>query len=133
MSETNVEKTPPAAQDVENAFRQAQTELGTTWKLSGRGHCRRATLRGRFSAAAARGADQSFTRLCFSHRNRTRVFPYDIVARAAALLNVELDVILSREVTSGGHAPEATVTVSVSTVPSALPHLHGSTRRRGKA
>ena len=50
--------------DVVHAFALAERILGANWRLKGRGHCRRATLKAPYSNHAVKGAARSWTHVC---------------------------------------------------------------------
>jgi len=83
-------------QEVERAFARARDELGSDWQLKGRGHCRRVTIRSRFAGAAGRGAHDCWQYVAPLGFFR-RLFPLPVVARAAELLGVPADCLVSRE------------------------------------
>lgn len=110
-------------QVVEDAFRQAENELGSTWKLKGAGHCPRVTLKGPYSGPAARGAKHSWDNVVLNSFHSTRVFPLELAARAAAILHVGVCDITNHEVGTTGYSISSTVTVKVDTIPAAIPEL----------
>jgi len=120
MTNASEKKPRLKMKDVEDAFRQAQDELGTQWQLTGRGYHRRVTLQSHIVRPATAGAGQAFTSVCIN-RNQRCVFPYEIVARAADILGVRFDEITG-VVDSAGYAPTPpTRTVEVDIVPAANP------------
>jgi hypothetical protein len=82
--------------EVERAFAHAQEELGTDWQLKGRGHCRRVTLRSQFSRAARCGAPDCWQTVATLGWHR-RLFPLAIVTRAARILGIPADCLVSQE------------------------------------
>jgi len=83
--------------DVTEAFRAAEEALGTGWKVRGRNHCERVTLRPRYVRYAAAGSTswERFYRKG-SIKERT-IFPRAVVLKAAELLGVHPDVLIGRE------------------------------------
>jgi hypothetical protein len=85
-------------QRVERALVQARRELGTEWRLKGLGHCRRVTMKpwyGRSAAVAAPDCWQWVTPArSWSAR---RLFPLALVERAAEILGVPVERLVSRE------------------------------------
>ena len=84
--------------DVERAFAEAERLLGAEWQIKGRGHCRRATLDPRYSRHAIRGAARSWGRVR-PHQALTwkRLLPVPIIEKAAEILGVEAQLLMSRE------------------------------------
>ena len=82
--------------DVVAAFVQAERELGTEWKLAGRGHCERVVLDARYSRAVS-PAIKSWVRISPSGACGSRIlFPRMLVERAAEILGVSARVIVQR-------------------------------------
>jgi hypothetical protein len=82
--------------DVVAAFVVAERDLGSKWRLSGRGHCERVVLDACYSRAV-RPAIRSWVRI--SPRgapSRRTLFPLALVERAAQILGVRLWVIARR-------------------------------------
>jgi len=80
---------------VRRVFAQAQRTLGTTWRLSGRGHCERVILKAHYSRHARLGAPDSVA--YFSPTGTRRyVFPAALVRRAASILKIDAQVLVSR-------------------------------------
>ena len=82
---------------VRRAFVQAERTLGTGWRLYGRGHCERVTVKPHYSRYARLGAPQSVAH--FSPRGCVGwcwIYPADLVRRAAWLLKVDPAVLVSR-------------------------------------
>jgi hypothetical protein len=82
---------------VQRAFARAQRALKVDWKLFGRGHCERVTLKPHYSRPARRGASESVAWFSPSGALGARyVFPAALVRRAASLLRVDANVLISR-------------------------------------
>jgi hypothetical protein len=83
-------------EEFRSAFLQAEAELGTEWELKGRGHVPRATIRGPYSHVT----EVTSCWQCFnpsrSHGHRF-VFPLAVIERAAAILGVPAERIISRK------------------------------------
>lgn len=83
--------------DVAAAFVQAERELGTDWRLSGRGHCERVVLDARYSRVVS-PAIRSWVYISPQGAASRRIlFPLKLVKRAAEILGTNLDVIMGRE------------------------------------
>jgi hypothetical protein len=85
-------------EDVVRAFAAAAAAMGTDWKVKGRAHCRRVSLKPSYSAPAARGAPSAW-QWVHPHATRSsrRLFALPIVHRAAVNLGVASPVLISRE------------------------------------
>ena len=81
---------------VRRAFARAQRALKIDWKLYGRGHCERVTLKPHYSLHARCGASKSVAWFSPSGALGARyVFPAALVRRAASLLRVDANVLIS--------------------------------------
>jgi hypothetical protein len=67
--------------DVVRAFVQAEQELGSEWKLSGRGYCRRVVLDARYSRVVAPAIRSWVTHQPARDASRRTVFPLALVER----------------------------------------------------
>jgi hypothetical protein len=82
---------------VRRVFAQAERYLGSNWRLSGRGHCERVTLKAHYSRHARLGAPHSVAYFSPSGcLGRVHVFPAELVRRAAWILKVDAKVLVSR-------------------------------------
>jgi len=82
---------------VRRVFAQAERYLGANWRLSGRGHCERVILKPRYSGHARLGAPHSVKYFSPSGTiRRCWVFPAELVRRAAWILKVDANVLVSR-------------------------------------
>jgi len=82
---------------VRRAFARAQRALKIDWKLYGRGHCDRVTLKPHYSRHARCGASESVAWFSPSGAlSRRYLFPAALVRRAASLLRVDANVLISR-------------------------------------
>src|SRR5207247_4828964 len=82
---------------VRRAFARAQRALRIDWKLYGRGPCEQVTLKPHYSRHARCGASESVARFSPSGALGARyVFPAALVRRAASLLRVDANVLISR-------------------------------------
>jgi hypothetical protein len=82
---------------VVHAFQTAERELGTTWQMTGEGHCRRVTLDGRYSRhvrPATRSWEMKFRGFPGS---KVAMFPLPVVLRAAELLKVKAEILIGSE------------------------------------
>jgi len=104
MTNASEKKPRLKMKDVEDAFRQAQDELGTQWQLKGRGHHRRVTLQSHVVRPANRGAREAHDMVSIGPGVPRCIYPYEIVARAAQILGVRFDEIAGT-VDSAGYAP----------------------------
>ncbi len=83
--------------DVVVAFVRAEQELGGDWRLKGRGHCRRVTLDARYSRLVSPEIRSWIRMTPHGVMSQRTLFPRDLVRRAAQILSVRLDVLVSRE------------------------------------
>jgi hypothetical protein len=78
-------------------FAQAERALGTKWQLFGRGHCERVTLKAHYSQHARLGASKSVLHFAPSGSlGRRWVFPLAMVRRAASILKIDSEVLISK-------------------------------------
>jgi len=83
--------------DVVAAFQQAERELGTNSRLSGRGHCRRVTLDARYSRVL-RPAIRSCAWVSPHSAPSSRIlFPLALAQRAAEILRVDPTLLIGQE------------------------------------
>lgn len=83
--------------DVQRAFMEAERRLGKKWKLKGRGHCPRATLKNRYARFVHR-VTSCWERLTPQMTGNPRVlYPVAIIAEAARILGVEVSELMGRE------------------------------------
>jgi hypothetical protein len=84
--------------EVQRAFAEAERLLGAHWKLQGRGHRRRVTLRAVYSCWALNEASHCWERVTpKGSGSRRRLVPWAIVDKAAQIMGVSADVLISRE------------------------------------
>jgi hypothetical protein len=82
---------------VRRVFAQAERALGTKWQLSGRGHCKRVALKTNYSRHARLGAPDSVEYFCPAGcRARRWIYPAALVRRAASILKIDPNVLVSR-------------------------------------
>ena len=82
---------------VRRVFAQAERALGTKWPLFGRGHCERVTLKSHYSRHARLGARRSVMHFSPSGSLGSHwVFPLALVRRAASILKIDPEVLISR-------------------------------------
>ncbi|HTY80491.1 MAG TPA: hypothetical protein VMI34_21870 [Candidatus Bathyarchaeia archaeon] len=89
-------KRPSSAHAVARAFARAEAKLGSKWRLEGRGHCDRVTLRNPYS----RFVRHVTTCWSLSHphglSNWAYVFPLAVVKHAARSLRVSPEVLIGK-------------------------------------
>jgi hypothetical protein len=90
-------KARPTAENVRTAFAEAEAQLDRVWVLKGRERGRRVTLLSYYSRPASEGATRSFDWLATGAYVRARIFPFELVARAARLLRVPTTSLICRE------------------------------------
>jgi hypothetical protein len=83
--------------DLAHAFVRAERELGVRWKLKGRGHVRRVTIRAQYARHVNHVARSWRSVNPAGSGNRRRLYPLAIVERAATLVGVEPEVIIRQE------------------------------------
>ena len=82
---------------VRRVFAQAERALGTRWQLSGHGHEERVTLKAHYSRHARLGAPDSVKYFCPAGCIARRwIYPAALVRRAASILKIDPNVLVSR-------------------------------------
>lgn len=88
---------PAKLSAVQRAFIEAERRLGKKWKLMGRGHCRRATLKNRH-ARFVRQVITSWVH-CTPHvaSSPLYLYPFAIIEEAARILGVDISYLAGKE------------------------------------
>ncbi len=87
----------PTTTQVREAFVAAERKLGTRWRLKGRGHCERATLKSWYSRAVG-GVIKSWCYVsCGNCTGARRLFPLDLIAEAASTLGVDPEALIGQK------------------------------------